>query len=286
MRTDFKIAILLALASIPAGVALMSAPEYISILKEYPGLFFWSGLIVATALIVAAIIIAVRGEASGPRRGHGRRMIALVGMVVCGAGFLVFAGVYFWPESAALEPTAQIRPVPSRPARPPAQTTIPFRAPAEEPLPSNAKFRYRGKVFWATPRRYTKDEANDMRAALREVYDCINAKSAPIVSSWDGPAVMFTRDWLSPVQTEGPQSAIAKLNDIRSKVISAHTELQEITSRRPYYRQDIMTIINDHGEVGEMNGALNDYMDTLRKLPDKPTPDLIKLAIGPSEARV
>jgi hypothetical protein len=46
-----------------------------------------------------------------------------------------------------------------------------------------------------------------------------------------------------------------------------------------------MTIINDHGEVGEMNGALNDYMDALRKLPDKPTPDLIKLAIGPSEAR-
>lgn len=231
MRTDFKIAILLALASIPAGVALMSAPEYISILKEYPGLFFWSGLIVATALIVAAIIIALRGEASEPRRGHGRRMIALVGMVVCGAGFLVFAGIYFRPESAA---RPQIQPVASPPRPPLAQITIPSGAAAEEPLPSNAKFRYRGKVFWATPRRYTKDEADDMRAALREVYDCINAKSAPIVSSWDGPAVMFTRSWLSLTQTEGPQSAITKLNEIRNKVISAHTELQEILSRRPY----------------------------------------------------
>lgn len=46
-----------------------------------------------------------------------------------------------------------------------------------------------------------------------------------------------------------------------------------------------MTIIGDRGEVGEMNGVLNDYMDALRKLPDKPTADLIKLAVSPSETR-
>jgi hypothetical protein len=42
----------------------MAAPEYIGILKEYPGSFFWAGLILAALLIGAAIIIALRGEAS------------------------------------------------------------------------------------------------------------------------------------------------------------------------------------------------------------------------------
>jgi hypothetical protein len=50
MRRDFQIAILLALAAIPAGVSLMAAPEYIGILKEYPGSFFWAGLILAALL--------------------------------------------------------------------------------------------------------------------------------------------------------------------------------------------------------------------------------------------
>jgi hypothetical protein len=155
--------------------------------------------------------------------------------------------------------------------------------PAEPPLPTNAKFRYRDKVFWATPRRYPKEEANDMRTALREVYDCINTKSAPIVSNWDGPAVTFTRNWLQVIQKEGRQSAIAKLDDIRSHVRSSYTDLQEILSRRPYYRQDMMSILSDYGESGEMNGALNDYIETLKTLPDNPSVDLIKRVAGQSE---
>ncbi len=99
MRPDFKIAILLALAAIPAGVALMAAPEYIGILKEHPGPFFWGGLILASGLIGAATIIAVRGEALEPRSGHRRRMIALAGMVICGVGFLGFSALYFWPTA-------------------------------------------------------------------------------------------------------------------------------------------------------------------------------------------
>jgi hypothetical protein len=98
MRRDFQIAILLALAAIPAGVSLMAAPEYIGILKEYPGSFFWAGLILAALLIGAAIIIALRGEASEPRIGHTRRVIALTGMIVLGLGFLGPASVYFWPS--------------------------------------------------------------------------------------------------------------------------------------------------------------------------------------------
>jgi len=97
MRRDFQIAILLALAAIPAGVALMAAPEYIGILKEYPGPFFWGGFALTAGLFGAAIAIAFRGEAAEPESGHRRRMIALIGMIIFGLGFLGSATVYFWP---------------------------------------------------------------------------------------------------------------------------------------------------------------------------------------------
>jgi hypothetical protein len=96
---------------------------------------------------------------------------------------------------------------------------------------------------------------------------------------------MFTRDWLSIIQREGSQSAIERLNDIRSQFISGYNELQAILGRRPYYRQDIMKIVDDRGEMGDVNGALNNYMGALKALPEKPSAELIKLAISPSEAQ-
>jgi hypothetical protein len=78
MRKDFQVAILLALAAIPAGVVLMVAPYYAeAALKEYAAQFVWGGLSLTALFILAAIIIAVRGEAAEPRVGHKRRMIAL-----------------------------------------------------------------------------------------------------------------------------------------------------------------------------------------------------------------
>jgi hypothetical protein len=94
---------------------------------------------------------------------------------------------------------------------------------------------------------------------------------------------MFARNWISIIQEQGPRSAIAQLDNIRSKVRAAHAELQGILDRRPYYRQDIMTIIGDRGDVGNMNGALNDYIAALKVLPEQITADLIKLAIGTVE---
>ena len=110
MRIDFQIAILLALAALPAGVALMAAPEYIGILKEYPAPFFWGGLILTAVFIAAAIIIALRGEASEPRLGHKRRMTALAGMIIFGLGFLGSAAVYFWPQRPANQAASYQKP--------------------------------------------------------------------------------------------------------------------------------------------------------------------------------
>jgi hypothetical protein len=65
--------------------------------------------------------------------------------------------------------------------------------------------------------------------------------------------------------------------------------LGEILKRRPYYRQDISSIIDDRGEAGDMNGAINDYKAALAVLPDdnpKPTTGLINQIIGPSEVKL
>jgi len=153
-----------------------------------------------------------------------------------------------------------------------------------EPLPPNAKFKYRGRIFWVTPRRYTKPEAGSVREALREIYDCLNGKAAPIVANYDGSATLFTREWTAIIQTDGPQSAVTTLDAIRSQIRTVHTELQAILDRRPYFGEDMRSLINDKGETGEMNGALNNYINALQHLPNRPAVDLIKLAIGPSQS--
>jgi hypothetical protein len=233
------------------GLAMMVAPEYLHPSHVLAGCLFWGGLGLFSLTLLIVLILSIREQ--------DRRATKLGPLVVIAIGLAIFgAGVawYFWP-SAALEATAS--PAPTPPA-------------AEPQLPQNAKFSYHERVYWVTPRQYTKEEAADMRAALREIYDSINTKSAPLVSTWDGPAVMFTRNWLSLIQTEGPQSAISKLNNMRNHFISAYQELQAILERRPYYRQDLRTIVDDRGEMGEVNGALNRYIDALRALPEKPTP--------------
>jgi hypothetical protein len=109
MRRDFQIAILLALAAIPAGVALMAAPYYAEeALKAFAPQCFWGGLGLTVFLIIFAFVIAIRGEAAEPRIGHKRRMIALTGMVVCGIGFGGFAAAYFWPSEKLPEGTAAV----------------------------------------------------------------------------------------------------------------------------------------------------------------------------------
>ena len=61
----------------------------------------------------------------------------------------------------------------------------------EDPLPANAAFRIKERIFWTTPRKYLPDEAIDMRALLRELYNEINGPLQSIVASyaWHGNPV-------------------------------------------------------------------------------------------------
>jgi hypothetical protein len=97
MRKDFQIALLLAVASLPAGLAMSIAIEYFPFLKQHPGIGFWASFGVTVLLLALAGVIAIRGEQAAERSGAKKRMIPFVGMVVSGVFFVVFAAWYFWP---------------------------------------------------------------------------------------------------------------------------------------------------------------------------------------------
>jgi hypothetical protein len=105
MRRDFQIAIILAVAAIPAGVALMAAPEYLHLTGKRLALTFWSGSVLTVLLITAAVILALRGEAQTPFKGRSNRMIAIVGMALCGLGFVGFT-IWFFSQRPGYEGVA------------------------------------------------------------------------------------------------------------------------------------------------------------------------------------
>jgi hypothetical protein len=110
------------------------------------------------------------------------RMIPLFGMAISAIIFIIFATRYFWPAGKDAQQVNEAA----------VSVTDHQNNPDEMPLPPNAKFRYKGKIFLAIIRPYTKEENKDIRLAFREVYDCINTYSAPIIATYDGPAPMFT----------------------------------------------------------------------------------------------
>src|SRR5271154_4266970 len=95
MRRDFQIAILLALATIPCGAWIAVAPEYLHIKGTALALTYWGGMVLTAVLIIAALLLAFRAESKTQPKGHGSRMVAIVGMAICGFGFLAFATVFF-----------------------------------------------------------------------------------------------------------------------------------------------------------------------------------------------
>ncbi|MGX4806642.1 hypothetical protein [Bradyrhizobium guangdongense] len=92
MRVDFKIALILAVAALPAGAALMVVPEYLHLSGAAVPITFWGGIALAVALILIAAIIALRAELEAPKsvgRWGLKRMWPQYLMAVCGVGFFV-----------------------------------------------------------------------------------------------------------------------------------------------------------------------------------------------------
>ena len=111
MLGEHSFQILLWLSASAFAVSLLGAAEYIPFLKEYPGTVFWIFLVLAVALFLLGIGPAFRGETRTLRPG----MISLVGMVICGLGFIAFAIAYFEPSGSWTDsPSASQADFPSR----------------------------------------------------------------------------------------------------------------------------------------------------------------------------
>jgi hypothetical protein len=96
MRRDYVIAILLAISALPAGMAIAMAPLKWEHLPPWIiNLCFYGGIGLTSALIISAVLVALHGEKSDKNKPKGYRMIAVVGMIVFGAGFLTCAGWYY-----------------------------------------------------------------------------------------------------------------------------------------------------------------------------------------------
>ena len=97
MRKDFQIALLTAVASIPAGFAMSDAVEFFSLFERAPWRRLFNIYRSSLLLFGLATLIAIRGEQEAEREGGKRRMLPLIGMIVFGVGFVGCATWYFWP---------------------------------------------------------------------------------------------------------------------------------------------------------------------------------------------
>jgi hypothetical protein len=110
MRREYQIAIVLAVATVPCGAGLAVAPEYLHLKGAALAATFWGGFALTLALIVLAFILALRAEAQTPPKGHRRRMLAIIGMAVCGFGFLAFAILFFVERPAGIQVAQPVPP--------------------------------------------------------------------------------------------------------------------------------------------------------------------------------
>jgi hypothetical protein len=265
------------IASVPLMIAGTVAPDIFHLPVQMKEIIFFVCMAAALICLFVGAIKEKKAEVGRHLRpGYKRRMIAIYGMLGCGLGFIGFMGAYFWPDDH-IKQTHEVAESVSDHQKNPDEMPL--------PLPPNAKFIYKDEIFLAISRPYTIDENNDLRLAFREIYDCINSHSEPIIANYDGPAPMFTREWLSIIEKQGPGAAIQKLNEIRTKVRFAATEPQDIVKRRPYFSDEIKGMIDDKGEIGGMNGSLNDYIEALKSIPHGASQQLIKLVVGNSEAK-
>jgi len=141
MPRDRLIAILLALAAIPLGVALMAAPVLFPALPQWVlGSLFCGGLILGAALIAAAIIIAVRDEEESKAQGKGFRFwpVIVIAVAVLAIGVAAWK---LWPKAA--HPIRSVASVVSAPPKavpvPPAtvqKPSPPLAPPRPQPTPA------------------------------------------------------------------------------------------------------------------------------------------------------
>jgi hypothetical protein len=99
MQRGEKVDLLFWLAAAALAVALMPAADLVHDIEiVYKWAFFGLCSLIAAVCFGRAVYLTWRDESAAPRQEHKRKMIGLIGMAVCGVGFLGFATFYFWPQ--------------------------------------------------------------------------------------------------------------------------------------------------------------------------------------------
>lgn len=76
---------------------MMAAPDYLHLNPILSFLCFWGGILGTVIFVFLAILTAMREENRESKIGSSRRMFSLIGMAICGIGFVAFAAWHFWP---------------------------------------------------------------------------------------------------------------------------------------------------------------------------------------------
>jgi hypothetical protein len=96
MRKDYVIAILLAIAAIPAGAALMAAPLKFEHLQPWViDSCFYGGIGLTLVLIASAVFVAVHGEKTEADKPTIRRLVLIIGIIIFSTGALAYAAYFF-----------------------------------------------------------------------------------------------------------------------------------------------------------------------------------------------
>jgi hypothetical protein len=102
MRRDFLIAIILAIAAFPAGVALMVAPQYLHLTGIAVPLAFWGGLILFLLLVGLAAFVALRGEAKAIQERKMTGAVIGYNAALVAALAATLAAIKRWPRTAVI----------------------------------------------------------------------------------------------------------------------------------------------------------------------------------------
>jgi hypothetical protein len=107
MRAPLKAGFYYAASAVPLMIAGLVGADAFGASAQTREIIFFLCLATALGMIIVGATKEVRNEASAiSKSGHGRRVIAIWGMGVCGLGFLAFAGAYFWPSKPIQEADA------------------------------------------------------------------------------------------------------------------------------------------------------------------------------------
>jgi hypothetical protein len=101
MRTDYIVALLLALASVPSGNAMSAASDYFPWLHAHPGVNLVLSIAIAVLFLGAAIIVALRGERKAEKAGTAYPKLfwtVLITLVVATVGAIW----WIWPLEKGL----------------------------------------------------------------------------------------------------------------------------------------------------------------------------------------